>query len=238
MAIDTSPATRTDYGLVPPRTTGTWRDIATDLRHGAPRRIFGDRISAFADTVPSGADIIEIGAGHYDHGVFFERIVRFDFDPEQRPDILGDAHDMPIADESFDVALACSVLEHVDDPYQVVRELYRIMRPGGRVFAWVPFFFGVHAFPQDVSRFTEEGFRRVFERAGFRIEYTTVEPYNGLFLNLSNAVHFVLPRNSGRRSVRAANTVLFMLARLGFPLDRWLRLRTLYTGPELVAVKD
>jgi hypothetical protein len=38
--------------------------------------------------------------------------------------------------------------------------------------------------------------------------------------------------------VRAANTALFLGARAGFGLDRRLRLRTLYAGTELIAVKD
>jgi len=232
-------AARTDHGQVPPTSTGkALRDLRTDLAHGAPRRIFGDRMKAFADTVPAGAEVIEIGAGHYDYGMFFDRVTRFDADASQNPDIVGDAHDMPIDDESFDFALACAVLEHVHDPYQVTREIYRILRPGGRVFAWVPFFFGVHDFPDDVSRFTEQGFRIMFERAGFRIERSTVDPYDGLFLNMSNLVHFVLPRTHPRRAVRGANMALFMAMRAGFPLDKRLKLKTLYTGPELVAVKD
>ena len=229
----------TAHGQVPPTSSGhRWQDIRTDLAHGAPRRIFGDRLKAFADTVPPGAEVIEIGAGHYDHGHFFDNLVRFDADERQHPDIVGDAHDMPIPDGSYDYAVACAVLEHVHDPYQVTREIYRIMRPGGRVFAWVPFFFGVHDFPDDVSRFTEQGFRILFERAGFRVEYSTVEPYDGLFLNLSNLVHFTVPRTHPRRSVRVANQALIMATRAAFPLDKRLKLRTLYTGPELVAVKD
>lgn len=228
----------TPHGQIPPHSVARWQDFKTDLNHGAPRRIFGDRIQQFAATVPPDAKVIEIGAGHYDHGAFFPNLVRFDADPEQNPHIVGDAHAMPMEDASYDVVLCCSVLEHVHDPYQVTREIFRILKPGGRVFAWVPFFFGVHAFPHDVSRFTEEGFRILFERAGFRVEYSTVEPYNGLFLNLSNAVHFVLPRRHHRRSVRAANVALFSMARAAFPLDKRLKLKTLYTGPEIVAVKD
>lgn len=231
--------TATKHGLRPPRTEGSaLQNVRNDLNHGAPRRIFTDRIAKFARTVPPEADVIEIGAGVYDYGEFFPQLVRFDFDPAQNPDILGDAHDMPIADGSFDLVVANSVLEHVENAYRVVQECHRILRPGGRVFAWVPFFFGVHGFPGDIARFTEEGFRSMFEQAGFRVESSTVEPYSGLFHNLSNAIHFTLPRNHRRRSVRAANRALFLAARAGFPLDRRLKLRTLYAGTELIAVKD
>lgn len=208
------------------------------MAHGASRRVFGDRIRAFAETVSPESSVLEVGAGHYENDGFFgSPVTRLDADPLQSPDILGDAHEMPIADDSFDVVVACAVLEHVHDPYQVTRELFRVVRPGGKVFAWVPFFFGVHGFPDDVSRFTEQGFRILFERAGFEIAYSSVAPYDGAFLNLSNLVHFLLPRRHPRRLVRAANRVLVPAACAGIGLDGRLRLRTLYAGSELVAVK-
>lgn len=38
---------------------------------------------------------------------------------------------LPFADSSFDFVHAYSVLEHVDDPLQVFREVFRVLRPGG-----------------------------------------------------------------------------------------------------------
>lgn len=153
------------------------------------------------------------------------------------PDLAGDALALPIADDSIDASICISVLEHVHDPYQAVREWQRVTAPGGRVLAWIPFFFGVHGYPGDVSRFTEEGARHLFERAGFEIESTDTETYSGLFLNLGDAVHFSLPRSSARRSVRAANRSLALVFRAGLPLDRWLRVPRLYAGTTVIARK-
>ena len=182
-----------------------------------------------------------MGAGHYDHRPLFAcTLTKFDADPAQGPDIVGDAHAMPIDDERFDGALAISVLEHVDDPYQVVREIYRVLKPGAPVLAWIPFTFGVHGFPEDVSRFTTHGMRRLFERAGFEVTRVDERPYSGAFLQLSNLVHFLLPRTHHRRWVRPLNKALFLVARMGFPLDERfgkLKLKTLYTGAELEARK-
>jgi SAM-dependent methyltransferase len=217
------------------------RTIRYDMNHGAARRILQPALEAWAASHPPEAEVLEVGAGHYDHRPYFTcTLTKFDADPGQRPDIVGDAHAMPMHDGRFDAALAISVLEHVDDPYQVVREMHRVLKPGATVFAWIPFTFGVHGFPEDVSRFTTFGMRRLFERAGFEIVRIDERPYAGAFLQLSNLVHFLLPRTSHRRWVRPLNKLLFLIARMGYPLDEHfdrLRLRTLYTGAEVEARK-
>jgi SAM-dependent methyltransferase len=47
--------------------------------------------------------------------------------------LLADAHELPLADDSFDVAVAVTLLEFADDPQRVVDELVRVTRPGGRI---------------------------------------------------------------------------------------------------------
>src|SRR5215831_9268652 len=45
--------------------------------------------------------------------------------------IQADARDLPLPDESFDLAVAFDVIEHIDDDAQACRELFRVLRPGG-----------------------------------------------------------------------------------------------------------
>jgi SAM-dependent methyltransferase len=47
---------------------------------------------------------------------------------------------IPLPDASVDFALCAFVLEHVADPYKVVEEMVRILRPGGRILLAVPSF--------------------------------------------------------------------------------------------------
>ncbi len=46
----------------------------------------------------------------------------------------GYAEKLPFDDQSFDFVQAYSVMEHVDDPDQVFREVFRVLRPGGAFF--------------------------------------------------------------------------------------------------------
>jgi SAM-dependent methyltransferase len=45
---------------------------------------------------------------------------------------------LPFADNSLDLVVAFDVLEHIEDDHQVVREIHRVVRPGGTFLAAVP----------------------------------------------------------------------------------------------------
>lgn len=60
-------------------------------------------------------------------------------------DVHFDLHQAPFEDNSFDVVFCNHVLEHVEDAQQCMRELYRIMKPGG----W-----GIFQVPLDTTRAT------------------------------------------------------------------------------------
>lgn len=79
---------------------------------------------------------------------------------DYNPDIVGDIHKMPFADGSVDALLCMSVLEHVEEPQQAVREMYRVLKPGGYCYIEVPFIFYYHpmkGYYKDFYRFTYDG---------------------------------------------------------------------------------
>jgi SAM-dependent methyltransferase len=52
--------------------------------------------------------------------------------------VVGDALALPFPDGDFDTVITAEVLEHIPDDMQVMRELFRVLRPGGRLVATVP----------------------------------------------------------------------------------------------------
>jgi ubiquinone/menaquinone biosynthesis C-methylase UbiE len=46
----------------------------------------------------------------------------------------GDGYRMPFPDNSFDSCFSLRVFEVVDQPLQILNEMYRVTRPGGRIF--------------------------------------------------------------------------------------------------------
>lgn len=53
-------------------------------------------------------------------------------------DIHFDLHHIPLEDNRFDIVFCNHVMEHVDDALQCMREIYRVMQPGGWAIMQVP----------------------------------------------------------------------------------------------------
>jgi len=84
-------------------------------------------------------------------------------------DIFSPLHVIPRQDDAFDAILCIAVLEHVENPEDVVREFRRVLRPGGHVMASVPFLQPEHKVPTDFQRYTQDGLCRLFSHVGFEI---------------------------------------------------------------------
>jgi SAM-dependent methyltransferase len=85
-----------------------------------------------------------------------------------RPDTLFvSGYPWPVADASADLVLCTEVLEHVLEPADLLREVRRCMRPGGRLLMTVPFAARWHFVPYDYWRFTPSGITHLLHGAGF-----------------------------------------------------------------------
>lgn len=67
-----------------------------------------------------------------------------------------------IPDNFFDIIVCTEVLEHTLNPFEAVKEIYRILKPNGVVCVSVPFNFRIHGPLPDCWRFTEHGLRSLF----------------------------------------------------------------------------
>lgn len=76
---------------------------------------------------------------------------------------------VPLRDETVDTIFCCSVMEHTPEPWRVLPELCRILRPGGHVILSVPFVYYLHGWPHDYFRFTRFGLTRLAEQAGLQV---------------------------------------------------------------------
>jgi SAM-dependent methyltransferase len=90
------------------------------------------------------------------------QIVGTDVYASPNTDIVADGHFLPFRDAVFDGVWIQAVLEHVLDPFAVVAEIHRVLKPGGIVYADTPFMQQVHEQAYDFMRFTLSGHRWLF----------------------------------------------------------------------------
>src|SRR5690242_1717369 len=112
---------------------------------------------------PARATLLDIGCGTGGNSLAmapFGRVVGLDVSPEafrQQPPrpyggrVVAGAERLPFADGAFDVVCALDVIEHLDDDVGCVREIRRVLRPGGHAVFFVPAFRALWGYNDDFS---------------------------------------------------------------------------------------
>jgi SAM-dependent methyltransferase len=98
--------------------------------------------------------VLNIGSGN---SLRQKGVVNVDMMDYENVDIVCDIHHLPFKDNSIDAVMSLAVLEHVREPANVLKEVHRVLKPGGRVFSVIPFMQPFHASPHDYQRYALPG---------------------------------------------------------------------------------
>lgn len=90
-----------------------------------------------------------------------------EYDAKVKPDFTWDGIKMPFDNDSFECAMATEVLEHCPEPEIVLKEIYRVLKPGSVFFFTVPFLWNLHEVPHDEYRYTPFSLERHLKNSGF-----------------------------------------------------------------------
>lgn len=126
-------------------------------------------------------------------------------------DAFYDGKHLPFADASVDHVLCNQVLEHVFDPSPFLQEIYRVLRPGGRLMITTPFVWDEHEQPYDFARYSSFGLRHL--AASHKFEVTDARRTladASLFTQLWLAYWFKVVRRNGRASLAGKVFVAMM----------------------------
>ncbi len=112
-----------------------------------------DSLAVYRDVIDNYTDedtrILDIGCGHGDflRDVYARTPHTYGVDPDAdalklntiiKHTAVGTAESLPFADNFFDLAVSAFVLEHLDHPIPGFREIYRVLKPGGKVIFLTP----------------------------------------------------------------------------------------------------
>ncbi len=84
-------------------------------------------------------------------------------------DVFYDGRDIPFPDASFDSCFSSQVFEHVFDLEYSLKEINRILKPGGKCLFVVPFVWDEHEIPYDFARYSSFGLKYLLEKHNFAI---------------------------------------------------------------------
>jgi SAM-dependent methyltransferase len=111
-----------------------------------------------------------------------------DFTTGEGIDIVADITETGLPSESYDVVVCLQVLEHVQNPRAVCKELARLVKPGGWVAISAPQSYWLHNLPWHYFHVTREGLALLGSESG--LEQCVMEPQGGHFLLVGNMLHY------------------------------------------------
>jgi len=212
-----------------------------------------------AASLPAGSRVLDVGAGIGQYRRFFShcdyRAHDFGLEPATAGqytalDYQSDITAIPVPDGSFDAVLCTEVLEHVPEPIAAVKELARILRPGGSLLISAPLGSHLHQEPYHFyGGYTPHWYSRFLPEAGCDVR--AIESNAGFFSFFGQEAQrfseYLRPRHTRRLGVRrslAATSVWIvmlpashLLPLVGRTLDRWDLERIATVGYHVVAVK-
>ena len=166
-----------------------------------------------------------------------ERYESLDQSPADGIDHVADLQHTGLPDAQYDSVFCSQVLQHLPEPELAVREIARVLKPGGRAVISVPHLVWLHNEPHDYWRFTPHGMRHLLEKAGLRVVST--EPVGGLVCFLAYA-----PSTLGlallwpvRPLFRLGLLLNRLFIRLALAVDRLAGVRALYPTNVLVVAE-
>lgn len=126
------------------------------------KKLTRKKLGTFITSHATDGYTLDIGCERSPYAHLFPNRVGLDITDGEYVDVVGDAHNLPFEDNTFDVVLCTEVLEHLHTPEKAAAEMIRVLKPGGKLVLTTRFMFPVHVAPYDYYRYTAYGLLHLF----------------------------------------------------------------------------
>lgn len=109
-----------------------------------------------------GGVVVDLGAGLRPQ--YFDGIINIELGNFLTTDVRSFAEKIPLRDDSVDCLVSIAVFEHVQRPWEVAREIERVVKPGGTVYIDTAFMAGRHGYPHHYYNMTVQGLTSLFSK--------------------------------------------------------------------------
>jgi SAM-dependent methyltransferase len=140
----------------------------------------------FAANVPRNGTVLDAASGSQPYRSLFghTNYESADFEMAEKAyepsTYVCDLRSIPVEDARFDAILFNQGLEHMSEPIEVLKELSRVLKPGGKILITAPLFYEEHEQPYDFYRYTQFAYPHMLAKAELKIEdLLWVEGYLG-----------------------------------------------------------
>jgi len=130
------------------------------------QKITRGKLDEFIKKHATNLQVLDIGSSFSPYQEYFPNRVTMDINPKFGTDFVGDIHQMPFKDETFEMIICTEVLEHCYNPQLAVNELRRVLKTGGKLILTTRFVFPLHDSPNDYFRYTRYGIKQLFKEWG------------------------------------------------------------------------
>jgi SAM-dependent methyltransferase len=163
------------------------------------------------DLVSDDTAVLDVGSGPERLG---ERFINVDVYPFPEVDIVADAESLPFQDGSIGALVTESMLEHVPHPTIVAREMVRILKKGGFLYASAPFVHPYHASPDDFNRWTLSGLKELFGELEIIESGVRSGPWSALLMFLAYWLGVIFAFGSKKAAPFLAHVFMLVLGPL------------------------
>jgi hypothetical protein len=122
-----------------------------------------------------GGVVLDFGAGHPHPERLYPHVLLHEAVHYNQIDVVSLTPRLPYRDHAFDAIISQAVFEHIPRPWEVARELHRVLKPGGQIHVDTAFMQPFHSDPDHYFNMTIPGVREIFRP--FRELRVGVKPY-------------------------------------------------------------